>query len=38
VLVVGGLFMIIAFHSIFTAYGFWLPKEPRGSRSDFVAA
>jgi len=30
--------MIIAFHSIFTAYGFWLPNEPRGSWSDFVAA
>ena len=30
--------MIIAFHSIFTAYGFWLPNEPRGSLSDFVAS
>jgi len=30
--------MILAFHSIFTAYGFWLPNEPRGSWSDFVAA
>jgi hypothetical protein len=30
--------MVIAFHSIFTAYGFWLPNEPRGSWSDFVAA
>jgi REP element-mobilizing transposase RayT len=30
--------MIIAFHSIFTAYGFWLPNEPRGSWSDFVAS
>jgi len=30
--------MILAFHSIFTAYGFWLPNEPRGSWSDFVGA
>ena len=30
--------MIIAFHSIFTAYGFWLPNEPRGSWSEFVAS
>jgi REP element-mobilizing transposase RayT len=30
--------MIIAFHSILTAYGFWLPNEPRGSWSDFVAS
>ena len=30
--------MVIAFHSIFTAYGFWLPNEPRGSWSDFVAS
>jgi REP element-mobilizing transposase RayT len=30
--------MIIAFHSTFTAYGFWLPNEPRGSWSEFVAS
>jgi hypothetical protein len=30
--------MILAFHSIFTAYGFWLPNEPRGSWSDFVGS
>ena len=30
--------MVIAFHSIFSAYGFWLPNEPRGSWSDFVAS
>lgn len=30
--------MIRAFHSIFTAYGFWLPNEPRGSWSNYVAS
>jgi REP element-mobilizing transposase RayT len=25
-----------AYHVIFTAYGFWLPNDPRGSWSDFV--
>ena len=30
--------MIRAFHCIFTAYGFWLPIEPRGSWSNFVAS
>jgi REP element-mobilizing transposase RayT len=30
--------MIRAFHCIFTAYGFWLPNEPRGSWSSFVAS
>jgi len=30
--------MILAFHSIFSAYGFWLPNDPRGSWSDFVAS
>jgi len=25
-----------AYHAIFTAYGFWLPNDPRGSWSDFV--
>lgn len=29
---------MIAFHGIFTAYGFWLPNDPRGSWSEFVAA
>ena len=28
--------MIIAYHSILSAYGFWLPNDPRGSWSDFV--
>jgi len=28
--------MILAYHAIFTAYGFWLPNDPRGSWSDFV--
>ena len=30
--------MILAFHSIFTTYGTWLPNEPRGSWSTFVAS
>ena len=30
--------MIIAYHVIFGAYGFWLPNDPRGSWSDFVGA
>ncbi|MGD9127602.1 MAG: transposase [Planctomycetia bacterium] len=30
--------MIHAYHVIFGAYGFWLPNDPRGSWSDFVAA
>jgi len=29
---------VIAFHLIISAYGFWLPNDPRGSWSDFVAA
>jgi REP element-mobilizing transposase RayT len=28
--------MVIASHVIFTAYGFWLPNDPRGSWSDWV--
>jgi REP element-mobilizing transposase RayT len=28
--------MILASHVIFSAYGFWLPNDPRGSWSDFV--
>jgi hypothetical protein len=30
--------MIRAFHSIISKQGFWLPNEPRGSWSDFVAS
>jgi REP element-mobilizing transposase RayT len=30
--------MVLAYHVIFTAYGFWLPNDPRGSWSRFVAA
>ncbi len=30
--------MVVAYHSIFCAYGFWLPNDPRGSWSDFVGA
>jgi REP element-mobilizing transposase RayT len=30
--------MILAAHVIFTAYGFWLPNDPRGSWSDIVRA
>src|SRR5439155_12959504 len=30
--------MILGFHSIISNYGFWLPNEPRGSWSDFVAS
>ena len=30
--------MIIANHLIFSAYGFWLPNDPRGSWSDFVGS
>lgn len=29
---------MLAFHGLITAYGFWLPNDPRGSWSDFVAA
>src|SRR5213594_34422 len=28
--------MILGYHAIFSAYGFWLPNDPRGSWSDFV--
>ncbi len=28
--------MIRAYHAIFSAYGFWLPNDPRGSWSDWV--
>src|SRR5262249_33098542 len=30
--------MIVGYHVIFSAYGFWLPNDPRGSWSDFVGA
>jgi REP element-mobilizing transposase RayT len=30
--------MILGFHSIFSMYGFWMPNDPRGSGSDYVAA
>ena len=30
--------MILGYHVIFTAYGFWLPNDPRGSWSTFVAS
>ena len=29
---------VLAYHLILTAYGFWLPNDPRGSWSDFVRA
>src|SRR5437868_1302031 len=28
--------MVLASHGIFSAHGFWLPNDPRGSWSDFV--
>ncbi|MEX0774120.1 MAG: hypothetical protein WD042_00255 [Phycisphaeraceae bacterium] len=28
--------MVLAYHLIFSAYGFWLPNDPRGSWSDWV--
>ena len=30
--------MVIACHCIFGAYGFWLPNDPRGSGSSYVAS
>src|SRR5262245_24214824 len=30
--------MILAYHVILSAYGFWLPNDPRGSWSEFVGA
>src|SRR5712691_10756360 len=30
--------MIHAYHVIWGTYGFWLPNDPRGSWSDFVAS
>ena len=29
---------MLAYHAIFTAYGFWLPNDPRGSWSQWVAS
>lgn len=29
--------MILAFHAIFSMYGFWMPNDPRGSGSEYVA-
>ncbi len=28
--------MVYAYHTIFAAYGIWLPNDPGGSWSDFV--
>jgi REP element-mobilizing transposase RayT len=30
--------MVLGHHLIISAYGFWLPNDPRSSRSDFVRA
>jgi len=30
--------MVRWYHAIYTAYGFWLPNDPRGSWSDFVGS
>lgn len=30
--------MIVGYHVIFSAYGFWLPNDPRGSWSDWVGS
>ena len=30
--------MVLGYHAIFTAYGFWLPNDPRGSWSDFIGS
>jgi REP element-mobilizing transposase RayT len=30
--------MVVGYHLIITAYGFWLPNDPRGSWSDFVGS
>ncbi|MEX0727333.1 MAG: hypothetical protein WD065_13750 [Planctomycetaceae bacterium] len=30
--------MIAGYHVIFSAYGFWLPNDPRGSWSDFIGS
>jgi REP element-mobilizing transposase RayT len=28
--------MVLAYHTVISAYGFWLPNDPRGSGSDFI--
>ncbi|MCE9532588.1 MAG: hypothetical protein K8T89_15935, partial [Planctomycetes bacterium] len=33
-----GYTMVLGYHVIFGAYGFWLPNDPRGSWSDYVGA
>ena len=30
--------MVLGYHLVITAYGFWLPNDPRGSWSDFVGS
>src|SRR5262245_59304319 len=30
--------MVLAYHIVFGAYGFWLPNDPRGSYSAFVGS
>src|SRR5690349_1530883 len=30
--------LVLGYHLILTAYGFWLPNDPRGSWSEFVRA
>ena len=30
--------MVHGYHTIFGAYGFWLPNDPRGSWSDFIGS
>ena len=30
--------MVVGYHIVFCAYGFWLPNDPRGSWSDFVGS
>jgi REP element-mobilizing transposase RayT len=30
--------MVLGYHVIFSAYGFWLPNDPRGSWSEFVGS
>ena len=32
------MIVILAYHIVFSAYGFWLPNDPRGSWSTFVEA
>ena len=29
--------MVLAYHCVFGFYGFWLPNDPRGSGSDYIA-